>query len=439
MSRLSPNTYRSSQARTHVARTAAFAITCIAVALAYNITISQNPANAAPGSDLRSPQNSLLPEPPTVSAKAYIVYDANEIHTLASANPTEERAIASLTKLMTALIVVEHTDGTEKVTVTKRDLTDDGGSGLGVKPGDVFTVDELLNAMLVYSANDAAVVLARHVGNTQSGFIEQMNARARKLSMAHTHYSSVNGLDSVKGNVSTADDLMRLAETVMDDDRIKAAVKMPSITIRHKDGTTAKFVNRNPFLASYKGVDGVKTGTTNFAGHCLLVHYANKALDDNIFVLVLGEKTESQRDADTKALLDWARSLRPTIKVSEAGEIVGKVPVSYHRTPVTLFAEDDIEVPVRIGSTIKEKLNVPKLLEPPLAPGDEVGTITFYADGKKIGATRVYINAKLRKLDRIGLVKLYASEYRHAWNEGQKLMIRRGKDALGYFGFYYVD
>lgn len=213
-----------------------------------------------------------------ISAAAFLVYDLDSDRVLYERNSTTQLAPASLTKLMTALLVFEQGDLDATVTVEARDLV--GGATMGLQAGEELTVTDLLWGLLVPSGNDAAMALARHVAGSMSQFVDQMNRRAEELGLAQTHFVNPHGLDA-QGHVSSVADLLEITRLLWEYPLFRAIVGTASIT---QAGHT--LVNTNEWLTSFPGATGVKTGTTDAAGECLIASVEHGGR--TILVVVLG-------------------------------------------------------------------------------------------------------------------------------------------------------
>ena len=232
---------------------------------------------------------------PDVSARAFLVYDLYAERVLLAHDVDAALPPASLTKLMTALLVREEADLTAQVTVQAEDIV--GGATMGLRPGMQLTVMDLLWGLLVPSGNDAAAALARHVAGSQPAFVERMNARAGELGLAATLFVNPHGLDAA-GHVSSAQDLLRLTELLWQDARFRTMVATARIEIGGRD-----LINTNAWLSSDLGVVGVKTGTTTQAGECLIAAVEREGR--TLFIVVLGS---SDRYADAEHLLELVES-----------------------------------------------------------------------------------------------------------------------------------
>jgi serine-type D-Ala-D-Ala carboxypeptidase (penicillin-binding protein 5/6) len=202
--------------------------------------------------------------------KGALLFDVHTGRVLWRRNPLERMPIASITKLMTALLVVQNTHNRDKVLIT-RDALHYTGSGVGLLPkGRHVTVKALLYGLLLPSGNDAAIALADHVAHSRPRFVRMMNAKARSLGLSCTHYASPHGLEP--GNRSCPADLAALARIVLHKARIAAIVRRPHAVVRFPiKGGKLWLNNTNPLLRmGYPGTIGLKTGDTDEAGHCLV-------------------------------------------------------------------------------------------------------------------------------------------------------------------------
>lgn len=226
---------------------------------------------------------------PTLAAAAYLLYDVDSAQLLLQQNAAEPLPPASLTKLMTALLVLEKGDLQAVVTIQGSDLV--GGTSMGLQPGERRTVEELLWGLLVPSGNDAATALARFTGGSVAAFVTQMNERASQLGLTQTRFVNPHGLDA-EGHLSSAADLLVLVQQNWDFPLFRQIVATPSTTVA---GRTLR--NTNQLLASYPGANGIKTGTTDAAGECLVAGIQHNGRQ--IIGIVLGS---SDRYADMRAL-----------------------------------------------------------------------------------------------------------------------------------------
>jgi serine-type D-Ala-D-Ala carboxypeptidase (penicillin-binding protein 5/6) len=317
--------------------------------------------------------------PPRLLAKSAIVVDARTGAVLFQQQPDKRRAIASTTKLMTALLVLERTRQSE-VFPAPAYHPSPGESVIGLRKGERMSVHDLLRAMLLPSANDAAHALAVHVGKTEPRFVRLMNTEARKLGLTGTHYSTPIGLDD-PGNYSTARDLAKLASLDLRRPAFAKIVDLPRAGLL--TGSRQRLVtNRNDLVANYPFVDGVKTGHTLDAGYVLVGSAHGRGA--HVISVVLGEPNETARDADTLALLRYGiaqyRRVRPVV----AGRAVAHVKVHWHDEKAELAPAAGVALTLRHGTPLSVRVNAPDRLDGPLSARRRVGSVSVLVGGKVV-------------------------------------------------------
>ncbi len=226
-------------------------------------------------------------DPEDVSATAYVVYDVDTNRVVYERNSRTSLAPASLTKLMTALLVFERANLDAVITIEPRDLV--GDATMGLAAGEEVTVTDLLWGMLVPSGNDAAMALARHVAGSMGEFVELMNVRAGELGLKQSHFANPHGLDAL-GHVSSAGDLLAITKRLWEYPLFRSIVGTASIT-----QAGHPLVNTNEWLTQFPGVTGIKTGTTDAAGECLI---ASVERDGRTLLLVILGSHARYRDAE---------------------------------------------------------------------------------------------------------------------------------------------
>jgi D-alanyl-D-alanine carboxypeptidase (penicillin-binding protein 5/6) len=317
---------------------------------------------------------------PDLSATAAILVAPSTGQTLYGLNADREVAIASTTKLMTALVTLEHTR-LSQVFADPDYHPAASDSQLGLEPGERMTVHDLLLAMLLPSADDAAEDLAYNVGHgSVARFVAMMNRRAQQLGLHHTHYSTPIGLDT-PGNYSTASDLVKLAEyDLRTQPFFRRAVALPSAVLRSGDEVSV-VANRNDLVGRVPWINGVKTGHTSDAGYVLVASARRDGM--TLLSAVLGTSSEASRDENTLALLDYGYSnfrretpiragavlARPTIK-DQPGKRAAVI------APRTFTRVLPRSAPVRV------RVDVPHQLAGPLAKAAVVGTVVVM-DGRR--------------------------------------------------------
>ena len=236
---------------------------------------------------------------PATGARSVMMVDARTGKTLYEKNADEMRPAASTQKLLTALIITEHGFLDQPVTVEFTDTLAEPVK-LNIKPGDTYQRIDLLRALLVKSPNDVARCLARDNAGSIEAFAEMMNQRARELGATHSHFVNPNGLP-VPGQYSSARDLSIIARAAYANSTIRSIVCLPQLAFRYANGRTRELENTNKVLRRSPYCNGMKTGYTEAAGHCLICSGSRPGRD--IIVVVLGDSTAVWRDAS--ALLSW--------------------------------------------------------------------------------------------------------------------------------------
>jgi D-alanyl-D-alanine carboxypeptidase (penicillin-binding protein 5/6) len=321
------------------------------------------PAAAAPAG--------LAAPPPPIGAPSAIVIDARTGEPLFERASHDERAIASTTKLMTAMVALERANPGDVFTAPPYSAAAIE-TKIGLREGERMTVRELLEAMMLPSANDAANALAVNIGGSRAAFVRMMNAQARKLGLRETRYSTPIGLDD-PGNYSTASDLAKLAATLLRDRSFARLVDMPQATVR-SDERVRNVVNRNALVRSHPFVSGVKTGHTLNAGY-VLVGSAERG-GARVVSVVLGTPSEAARDADSLALLEWGLDQFRRVTAVREERPYASAGVRWRGDDeVELVAARRVRLTVRRGERLTRRVKAPDEVKGPLAAGTEVGAL----------------------------------------------------------------
>jgi len=240
--------------------------------------------------------------------------------------------------------------------------------------GQKLTVGELLEAMLVRSANDAAYALAEHVAGSVEEFVTLMNEKAAGLGLAHTSFANPHGLDAPE-HYTSAEDLATLASIAMADQRFADIVSQPSVTVLGADGLK-RYDNSNKLLGSYEGADGVKTGWTNKAGYCVVASATRGEV--GLIAVVLGTDDENERFSEARTLLDWGFEHYAVTRVATAETTAALVPVSdYLDRTVTAVVAEDAAVPVfDLEGDVSSSVDFVGDVDAPVTRGQRLGTLT---------------------------------------------------------------
>jgi serine-type D-Ala-D-Ala carboxypeptidase (penicillin-binding protein 5/6) len=323
---------------------------------------------------------SAAASPPKLSSDSAIVVDARTDGPLLQQRADRRRPIASTTKLMTALVVLENTRDSQVFTAPAYHAMP-GESEIGLREGERMTVHDLLRALLLPSANDAAETLAVGVAGSVPAFVRKMNARARQLGLSETHYSTPVGLDD-RRNYSSARDLAKLATIDMRNPRFSSVVDLPRASLR--SGAHPRTVqNRNLLVGRYPFVNGVKTGHTRDAGYVLVGSASGRGA--HVISVVLGEPSEDARDTDSIALLHYGLDRFRRVPVLVAGRPLRRAKVRWRGDErATLTADRTVALTVRRGTQLQVRVKAPRRLKGPLPAHRAVGTAEVIADGKVV-------------------------------------------------------
>lgn len=326
--------------------------------------------------------------PVQVKAKAFVLMDAGTGKVLLSQNPDQKLYPASVTKIMTMLLVAEALDSgkisfDDKVTAST-DAVKKGGSQIWLKEGEVMTVDELFKAMAVYSANDACAALAEHVAGSEDAFIVMMNERAAQLGMKNTHFENCTGLDDTAENhLTTAFDIALMAKELLTHDFVKSYTTIWMDSLRN--GAT-ELVNTNKLVRFYSGCTGLKTGTTAKAGCCLCA----TATRDNtsLIAVVLGSDNSTDRFEGAKALLNYGFANWTTVVPKIDPSLITDVSISMGEeraiTP-QIPAAASVLVPKSREKDIVQDIKLAVSVEAPVESGQVLGHVDVSLDGQTIG------------------------------------------------------
>ncbi len=323
--------------------------------------------------------------PPSVQARAFVVENGATGEVLGAMAARQQLPMASITKLMTVLLTLEHAKLNAPVTIGPG--TEVGGSSIYLRAGETLTVRDLVEAALIQSANDSAVALADYVGHgNRARFVAMMNRRARQLGLRSTHFVRPDGLDA-PGHVSTARDLTELGRVLMRKPFVRHVVAMHDATIaggRH-------LTTWNDLLGVVPGVFGVKTGHTSNAGWCQVAAVRSQGL--TLYATILGSPTRAQRNTDLEALLEWGLSRYRLATVISPRRVYASADAPYDRGPVRLVAAKPVKREVRLGRRLREEVVAPMVVPLPVTQGQRYGVVRIY-DRQRLVASAPLVAAK---------------------------------------------
>lgn len=300
-----------------------------------------------------------------------------------------ERAMASTTKIMTAVVALERVrDLTENVRVAS-EAASVGEADVGLRSGQTVAFGRLVEAMLVRSGNDAAIALAIHIAGSQDAFVALMNEKAAALGLSHTHFSNVHGLDE-DGHRTSAADLASLARYAMRNPAFREAVSRTSVSVPKADGSGDElFESSNRLLTAFEGANGVKTGWTNDAGYCLVASAARDGVE--LVAVILGARTEKGRFTEAERLLGWGFKHYAMRTLTSVDATAALVTVSdYLDVTVPAVVGESTSTPVfDLWGEVGFSLDVASEIEAPVAAGERLGTLNVTQGGRLLAQVPV--------------------------------------------------
>lgn len=363
---------------------------------------------------------SNVSELPKTNSRRYIVYDRISKSMIIGKNEDIKSAMASTTKIMTTIVILEKADLNETVTVSAK-AGGTGGSRLGLKRGDKASVRDLLCGLMLRSGNDAAVALAEHVGGSVKEFAELMNEKAIELGLTNTHFVTPHGLDDAN-HYTTALELAKLTDYAMDNETFAKIVGTKSTTI-YINNQSRQINNTNELLGVLNGVVGVKTGFTNNAGRCLVTETKRNNMD--IITIVLGADTKKDRTKDSVNLIEYTFSkykmynLEEQIieefnkwkNINEKRILIIKGKTSNPK--LALGAIEKATIPICDNDKIEYSINALTEIEAPVEQWNVMGKLT------------VKINGEI--LENIDIVNVNEVQKRD-WKDYFKIVLNRFED-----------
>ena len=340
------------------------------------------------------------------NSRIALIYDRASGQILYEKNGKKQTPMASTTKIMTAIVVLENADLTETVTINAK-AAGIGGSRLGLKKNDKITVNDLLYGLMLRSGNDAAVALAIHVGGSIEGFANMMNEKAKEMGLKHSHFVVPHGLDN-EGHFTTAYELAKMADYALKIDKFREIVSTKLTTI-NINGYPKAINNTNQLLGSISGVYGVKTGFTNGAGRCLVTACKRGELD--IITVIIGADTTKIRTADTIKLIEYASKNYEVINIKEIVEEKfeqwlnineGRIYVNKGmREHVELYLEEPEFENMAVMKHEKDNVDVEFssifYLEAPVAEDQVIGNMKVLVNGETIDVLNICNKEEIAK------------------------------------------
>ena len=339
-----------------------------------------------------------------LNAKSAILMEESTGNILYESNPDERLPIASVTKVMTMLLIMEAVDSgkislDDMVTVSENAMSY-GGSTMFLETGEQLTVNDMLKGIAVASANDGCVAMAEHLAGSESAFVDMMNEKAKELGMENTHFMNTNGLDE-DDHYSSARDVAIMSRELMKHETIFNYTSIWMDTLR---GGKFQLANTNKLIRFYDGANGLKTGSTSKALCCLSA--AAKRNDMQLIAVVLGAPTSAERFASAKSLLDYGFANYEVNTQITAGDEVQKIAVEKGvDEEVGVVAGDSCSTLMKKGQedNITKEIKIDETITAPIEAGQKIGTMTISRDGEVIADIDLNASSAVEKKG-IGLI-----------------------------------
>ncbi|WP_043932887.1 D-alanyl-D-alanine carboxypeptidase family protein [Bacillus sp. EB01] len=319
--------------------------------------------------------------------KSAILIERDTGTVLYEKNSNEQLPPASMTKIMTMLLIMEALDNgkldvNEKIRASEY-AASMGGSQIFLEPGEEMTTKELLKGIAIGSGNDASVAMAERIGGSEEAFVDMMNKKARELGLKNTVFKNTTGLPA-EGHISTASDMAKMAKELLKYEDITKYTGLYEAYLREDTDKKFWLVNTNKLVRFYPGVDGLKTGFTAEAKYCLTATAQKDGM--RVIAVVFGAPTSKARNAQVTRMLDYAFSQYETHPLFQRNVAVGTVEVSKGNSkklqavtsePISLLTKKGEKI-----SDVKKVVNLKKDIHAPIGKGDTIGTLKIVKDGK---------------------------------------------------------
>lgn len=336
------------------------------------------------------------------NARSGILMEPSTGKILFEKNPDEKIAVASMTKMISQILILEAIENEsitwdEKLTISSN-ASGMGGSQIWLETGEVMSIRDLMKGLSMASANDATVALAERIGGTEQGFVDMMNKKAQELGLTSTHFMNSTGLDE-QDHYSTARDMSIIVRELLKYDQILEFSSVYEDYLRTDTPNKFWLVNTNKLVRTYPGADGLKTGHTDDALYCMAVTAKKDGL--RLVALVFGEESGKVRNKETAELLDYGFNLYKMQKLYTKGDVLGEINIEKgNKDKVEIIANEDIGTITKKTETIDNLTTELKLNEItlPIKPGDVIGKMILKQNGDILGEYDVSVNDEIDKI-----------------------------------------
>ncbi len=343
------------------------------------------------------------------NAKSTILIEESTGKILYEKNSDEKRAPASMTKVMSMLLIMEALDNkqislNDEVTISQN-AADMGGSQLFLQPNQTAKVEDLLKGIAVASGNDAVVAMAEKIAGSEEKFVDMMNKKAKELGLKNTQFKNPHGLDE-EGHYTSAHDMAIMAKELIKHKNILNYTSIYEEYLTKSDGTKLWMVNTNKLVKFYKGVDGLKTGFTQTAGYCLTA----TAMKNNtrLISVVMGEDTSANRSTDTVNLLNYGFNSYKVNTIIKKEKNIAKVKVNKGKEDkVYIRTKENVNELLNVNEKAKKYILVPEVknITAPVKVGEKVGILKIKYQNKVVKEVDLTVSKNIKKANLCDLFK----------------------------------
>ena len=335
------------------------------------------------------------------NAKSAILIEASTGEVIYSKNENERRSPASMTKMMSLILIMEEIENNnlkfnEKIRISNN-ASSMGGSQIFLEENELIKVEDLIKGISMASANDAVVALAERIAGSETTFVYKMNQKAKALGLKNTYFKNSTGLD-IEGHYSSAKDMSIIAKELIKHKKILEYSSKYESYLREKSNKKFWLVNTNKLIKSYEGMDGLKTGYTKNAGYCLTS--TAKRNNQRLISVIMGEETSKIRNKETEDLLNYGFNLYQTRTILKKGKVVYKYTNDKSNVIKTdVILKEDVNILEKKGhkrNNIKYKVKMFNK-ELPIKKGDTVGKIEIYENNKLINKKELTVKKDIKK------------------------------------------
>ena len=335
------------------------------------------------------------------NARSAVLMEVSTGSILFEKNKDEQVAVASLTKMMAQILILEAIESGnltwEEEVKTSSNAAGYGGTQIYLQPGEMMSVRDLMKGISMASANDATVALAERIAGSEEAFVKMMNEKAKEIGLQNTNFVNPTGLDE-DNHYSSAYDMALIAIELLKHEQILEFSSVYEDYLRVDTPNKFWLVNTNKLVRFYDGADGLKTGFTDNAGYTMAV--AAKRNDMRLIAIVLGEEVSKVRNAETTALLDYGFNLYKIDVIKKQGDVIDTIEFDKgDKKSVNVVLEKDITVLSKKSDAEKsytEKINIDEV-QLPISKNQQVGTIEIYDGSNKIGSYPLVSSDEVKK------------------------------------------